>query len=463
MANMRIPPVLHCKAHAMSHLRVGHMAYAFGFLSMAIHSLALAIIVFVTVRLHISKQKKKEKFTNLDQVRSRVCMVTTNNPDTPFSFTAPDIPALRSIPGSPGECYFLRSPADAGDVDCTRLSKWNIPTDVSDMVSLSSKIVNGASRCVLKIKQGEAAERYAALQKQMVLRNEGVADLEKNIANEKELTAKLERDLMLSKEKLQQLKNAPPPTKDVCQSKSRSEEMKKNASYLQGVKNHLTTNILSVESSALDNESQETLATLLESVCNTENNKDKINRCDALKVSSILKKNTKEWTSSDRVAVMTSLRIVGGAAPGSTASNDDLRTLLKNICTSTSNNRCARLHPVYSKILKDKSYTHWTQEDRNGVLMLIWAHTGFGLQHLGNDVLAVFAERLCASSSNTQHHCYHMGGEMMPPMIKEPDTWTPAETQAVKTLISSITGNVPNNQMSTKDLKRRLEQVCTKS
>ncbi len=94
------------------------------------------------------------------------------------------------------------------------------------------------------------------------------------------------------------------------------------------------------------------------------------------------------------------------------------------------------------------------------MLMLIWAHTGFGLQHLGNDVLAVFAERLCAS--NTQHHCYRMGGEMMPPLIKEPETWTPAETPAVKTLISAITGNMPDNQMSTKELKRRLEQVCTK-
>lgn len=439
--------------------RVGHMAYAFGFLSLAIHSIALIIIVSITTRRHI-RQKQTEAFSNLDDVRSRVCMAATNNPEIPFLFTSADIPALRSIPGSPNECYFLRRPADVEDVDCTRPTNWNIPQSASNMVKLSSKIVNGSSRCVLNIKQGEPFERYASLQEQMVQRDKGVGDLEFNIAQEKEMTTKLEKELMLAKDKLQQLKAAPLPVTDVCQSKNKIEDIKKNDAYRKGVNAHLSEK-LDLAVYVFENESPETLASLLENACTSSS---KISRCDALNVSTILQKQAKEWTTSDRQAVLTSLRIVGGAAPGSAASNDDLRVLLTNICTSTSTDRCSRLHPVYSKILKDRSYTQWTQEDRSGVLMLIWAHTGLGLQHLGNDVLALYAERLCSSSSSEitrSSNCYRMGGEMMPPSTKPTNTWGPPETHATKSLISAITGKMPDNQLPTEELKKRLDGLCS--
>jgi hypothetical protein len=391
-------------------------------------------------------------------------MVATNNPEIPFPFTAPDIPALRSIPGSPNECYFLRKPADVEDVDCKRPANWNIPQSASGLVKLSSKIVNGSSRCVINIKQGEPFERYASLQNQMVQRNKGVGDLEFNIAKEKETSAKLEKELMLAKDTLQQLKVAAqtPVVTNVCQSKNKVEDIKKNDSYRKGVQNHLS-NKLDLAGYVFENESPETLASLLESAC--ESGESTISRCDALKVSTILKKSSKEWTTSDRQAVLTSLRLVGGAAPGSAASNEDLRILLKNICTSTSTDRCARLHPVYSKILKDRSYTQWTQEDRSGVLMLIWAHTGLGLQHLGNDVLALYAERLCSSNIeieiSSKNNCYRMGGEMMPPSTKPTNTWGPAETHAAKSLISAITGKIPDNQIPTDELKKQLDNICS--
>lgn len=444
--------------------RVGHLAYAFGFLSISIHCIALIIIVYIVIHRHMS-QKDKETFTNLDQVRSRVCMAATNNPEIPFPFTAPDIPALRSIPGSPNECYFLRKPADVEDVDCKRPANWNIPLSASGLVKLSSKIVNGSSRCVINIKQGEPFERYASLQNQMVQRNKGVEDLELNIAKEKEMSAKLEKELVLAKDTLERLKVAAqtPVVTDVCQSSNKVEDIKKKDSYRKGVHKHLS-NKLDLAGYVFENESPETLASLLESVCTLSSGESTISRCDALKVSTILKKSSKEWTTSDRQAVLTSLRLVGGAAPGSAASNEDLRILLKNICTSTSTDRCARLHPVYSKILKDRSYTQWTQEDRSGVLMLIWAHTGLGLQHLGNDVLALYAERLCSSSSNeltSKSNCYRMGGEMMPPSAKPTNTWGPAETHAAKSLISAITGKIPDNQMPTDELKKQLDSVCS--
>lgn len=439
--------------------RVGHLAYAFGFLSMSIHAAALIVIIYIIVKKHIKKKDATEKFSNLDDVSNRVCIVATNNPKAPFHFTAPDIPALRSIPGSPNECYFMKKPADAEDVDCKHPAKWNIHQNASDIIKLSSKIVNGSSRCVVDIKQGEAHERYAAIQKQMVQRNKGVDDLELNIANEKKMTLQLERELAAAKEKLQQLQDAPKPIKDVCKSKSRLDDMKQNAAYLQGAKRHLS-NKLELGNTAFDNESHETLAALLEMVCNASTS-NSISRCDALKVSSILQKPAKEWTSSDRQDVLISLRIVGGAAPGSSSSNEDLRILLKNICTSTSPNRCERLHPVYAKIMKDKSYKDWTQDDRSGVLMLIWAQTGLGLQHLGNDVLALFAERLCSVNEYSKTSCHRMGGEMMPPPTKPPNTWGPAEINATKTLIAAITGSVPDNDTPTDELKKQLDKICS--
>jgi len=390
-------------------------------------------------------------------------MVATNNPETPFPFTSPDIPALRSIPGSPNECYFLRKPADVEDVDCTRPKKWNIPQSASGLVKLSSKIVNGSSRCVLNIKQGQPFERYASFQEQIVQRNKGVGDLELNIEKEKEMSTKLERELVMAKDTLQRLreKTQTPVVTDVCQSTKKIEDLKTNDAYRRGVHKHLSGK-LELSSYVFENESPETLASLLESVCSS--GESQISRCDALRVSTILSKKANEWTTSDRQAVLTSIRLVGGASPGSAASNDDLQILLKNICTSTSTDRCSRLHPVYSKILKDRSYNQWTQEDRSGVLMLIWAHTGLGLQHLGNDVLALYAERLCSTSSNeiaNKSHCYRMGGEMMPNSTKPTNTWSPAEMHAAKSLISAVTGKIPDNQMPTNELKKQLDSVCS--
>jgi hypothetical protein len=54
-----------------------------------------------------------------------------------------------------------------------------------------------------------------------------------------------------------------------------------------------------------------------------------------------------------------------------------------------------------------------------------------------------------------------MGGEMMPPSAKPTNTWGPAETHAAKSLISAITGKIPDNQMPTDELKKQLDSVCS--
>jgi hypothetical protein len=292
----------------------------------------------------------------------------------------------------------------------------------------------------------------------MVQRNNKTGDLEVNIENEKKVTAQLEKELVLAKNKLAQLKkSSPPPIKDVCESKARFDD----PSYIQGVKSHLSRK-LDINVTSFDKENTETLATLLETVCNNNSSSSNISRCDALKVSAILQKKHGEWTSSDRQSVLTSLRIVGGASPGSTATNEDLSILLKNICTSTSANRCERLHPVYSKIVKDRSYSDWTHDDRKGVLMLIWAQTGMGLQHLGNDVLALFAERLCGTTiDQSKTSCYRMGGEMMPSYTKPSNTWGPHENNATRTLIAAITGKVPDSATTSDELKKQLDKLCS--
>lgn len=346
-------------------------------------TITVVVILAVTTALVIDDRRSigsLESFQLDTNIVRRTCRVRTADGGD-FEFTDPDLPAIRSTPGgSDGQCYFLSSPADADDPECTKPHKWGL-TSSSTTTRLRKGYVNGDTRCYLDVRNGEGRNTYAALQREIRDAYVGRANADVSVAiREQEIEsdrlAKLERDGAGVYSRA--CHNATSVAPATWTPQNRADVV---AALEAG------TDVTLPESLTAD-------ATFLRDaalrLCNGERERCRILRPTYFdSPSSVAGRRDARWIAS----------VLADAYPAADETTEELRNIADRLCASNKGvtDRCRVLRPEYDP---NTHWSAWSSEQRRAATDLVQSLIGLKATHLSDAELSDILKLLCSGDAN---------------------------------------------------------------